>query len=35
MNKQTLKMTVRDAVTALIIGVVVGFAVATIYIVLR
>ncbi len=35
MNKQMLKLIVRDAITALTIGLVVGFAVATIYIVLR
>lgn len=35
MNKQVWKTIVRDAITALTIGVVVGFAVATIYIVLR
>ncbi len=35
MNKQVWKMITRDATTALIVGLVVGFAVATIYIVLR
>ena len=35
MNKQVWKMIARDAITATIVGLVVGFAVGTIYIVLR